>query len=130
MILDIDHFKRVNDTYGHDAGDEVLKAFAARVKRVVRGADLMCRFGGEEFIVVMPDTKLAIAQVVGERVRAAVAGASFAIEGGARAIPVTVSIGVAHSHGEDTPEALFRRADQALYASKNAGRNRVTAAAA
>ncbi len=130
MILDIDHFKKVNDTYGHDAGDEVLKMFAARVKRVVRGADLMCRFGGEEFIVVMPDTKLAIAQIVGERIRAAVANALFPIEKGARSIPITVSIGVAHSNGEDTPDALFKRADQALYVSKNAGRNRVTAAAA
>ncbi len=130
MILDIDHFKRVNDSYGHDAGDEVLKSFAARVKRVVRGGDLMCRFGGEEFIVVMPDTKLSIAQIVGERIRAAVAGAPFEIEKGARAIPVTVSIGVADSNGDDTPDALFRRADQALYLSKNSGRNRVTAAAA
>src|SRR5208282_387135 len=73
MILDIDHFKRVNDGYGHDAGDDVLKTFAARVKHLVRGADLMCRFGGEEFIVVMPDTRLSIAQTIGERIRAAVA---------------------------------------------------------
>ncbi len=77
MILDIDFFKKVNDTYGHDAGDEVLKTFAARVKRKVRGADLMCRLGGEEFVVVMPDTKLEIAQRVGERIRAAVAASPF-----------------------------------------------------
>jgi two-component system cell cycle response regulator len=130
MILDIDHFKAVNDAFGHDAGDEVLKTFAARVKRVVRGADLMCRFGGEEFVVIMPDTRLSVAALVGERIRAAVAGAPFPIEQGARAIAVTVSIGIAESAGDDTPEALFHRADRALYQSKNSGRNRVTAAAA
>jgi two-component system cell cycle response regulator len=130
MILDIDHFKRVNDSYGHDCGDEVLKTFAARVKRAVRGADLMCRFGGEEFVVIMPDAKLSVARIVGERIREAVAGAPFPIERGARAIPVTVSIGVAGSGPGDTPDALFKRADRALYASKNSGRNRVTASAA
>jgi two-component system cell cycle response regulator len=130
MIVDIDHFKRVNDSFGHDCGDEVLKIFAARVKRAVRGADLMCRFGGEEFVVVMPDTKLSIARIVGERIREAVASAPFPIEQGARAIPVTVSIGVAASGLGDTPDALFKRADRALYLSKNSGRNRVTASAA
>jgi len=130
MILDIDHFKRVNDGYGHDAGDDVLKTFAARVKHLVRGADLMCRFGGEEFVVVMPDTRLSVAQTIGERIRAAVAASPFAIEKGARAIPVTVSIGVAASARGDTPDALFKRADRALYLSKNSGRNRVTASAA
>jgi two-component system cell cycle response regulator len=130
MIVDIDHFKRVNDSFGHDCGDEVLKIFAARVKRAVRGADLMCRFGGEEFVVVMPDTKLSIARIVGERIREAVASAPFSIEQGARAIPVTVSIGVAASGLGDTPDALFKRADRALYLSKNSGRNRVTASAA
>jgi two-component system cell cycle response regulator len=130
MILDIDHFKRVNDSFGHDCGDEVLKTFSARVKRAVRGADLMCRFGGEEFVVIMPDTKLAVARLVGERIREAVASAPFPIEQGARAIPVTVSIGVAGSGPGDTPDALFKRADRALYLSKNSGRNRVTASAA
>jgi two-component system cell cycle response regulator len=129
MILDIDHFKLVNDSYGHDAGDEVLRAFAARVKRAVRGGDLMCRYGGEEFVIIMPDTKLSIARLVGERIRTAVASAPFGIEKGARAIEVTVSIGVADSRGGDTPDALFKRADQALYLSKNSGRNRVSAAA-
>jgi two-component system cell cycle response regulator len=130
MILDIDHFKAVNDAYGHDAGDEVLKIFAARVKRALRGVDLMCRFGGEEFVVVMPDTKLSVAKVIGERLRATVAASPFLIEKGARAIAVTVSIGIADSLADDTPDALFRRSDRALYQSKTAGRNRVTAAAA
>jgi two-component system cell cycle response regulator len=130
MILDIDRFKAVNDAFGHDVGDEVLKTFAARVKRVVRGGDLMCRFGGEEFVVIMPDTRLSVAALIGERIRAAVASAPFPIEQGARAIAVTVSIGIAESARDDRPDALFRRADRALYQSKNSGRNRVTAAAA
>ena len=130
MMLDIDHFKAVNDAFGHDAGDEVLKTFATRIKRVVRGADLMCRFGGEEFVVIMPDTRLSVAAIIGERIRATVAGAPFPIENGARFIEVTVSIGIAESAADDTTDALFRRADRALYQSKNSGRNRVTAAAA
>jgi two-component system cell cycle response regulator len=130
MILDIDHFKAVNDAYGHNAGDEVLKIFAARVKRALRGVDLMCRFGGEEFVVVMPDTKMSVAKIIGERLRATVAASPFLIEKGARAITVTVSIGIAESAADDTPDALFRRSDRALYQSKTAGRNRVTAAAA
>jgi two-component system cell cycle response regulator len=130
MILDIDHFKSVNDGYGHSSGDEVLKAFAGRVKRMVRQADLACRFGGEEFVVIMPDTTIAVASQIAERVRAAVQGELFAIEGGARAIPVTVSIGIAESLGVSDPDMLFRRADRALYRSKNSGRNRVTADAA
>ena len=130
MILDIDHFKSVNDSYGHDVGDEVLKAFAQRVKNVIRQADLMCRLGGEEFVVVMPDTSLAIAARIAERVRAQVGGRLFNIERGQRAIPVTVSIGIAESISDPSPDALFKRADRALYRSKQEGRNRVTAAAA
>ncbi|MGJ0506963.1 MAG: PleD family two-component system response regulator [Methylocystis sp.] len=129
MILDIDHFKSVNDTYGHDAGDEVLKVFARRIKRVLRSADLVCRLGGEEFVVVMPDTPLAVAQRVAERVRAVVEGEGFPIDD-ARMIPVTTSIGLAERGSDANADALLRRADKALYASKSAGRNRVTAAAA
>ena len=130
MILDIDHFKAVNDTYGHSAGDEVLRGFAARCKRVVRQIDLLCRFGGEEFVVVMPDTPISVASVIAERLRAAVQGEGFAIEEGPKSIPVTVSIGLAETGGSADPNLLFRRADRALYRSKNSGRNRVTAAAA
>ena len=130
MMLDIDHFKSVNDTYGHNAGDEVLRNFAGRVKRMVRQTDLACRYGGEEFVVMMPDTTIAVASQIAERVRAAVQGELFPIDGGARSIPVTVSIGLAESRGMNDPETLFRRADKALYCSKNSGRNRVTADAA
>lgn len=85
MILDIDFFKAVNDTYGHDAGDDVLREFACRIRKSIRGIDLACRYGGEEFVVVMPETDLRIASLVAERLRAAVAGEPFAIENGARA---------------------------------------------
>jgi two-component system cell cycle response regulator len=130
MILDVDHFKSVNDTYGHDAGDEVLKGLAQRIRRVVRGADLVCRLGGEEFVIVMPDTSLAVAGRVAERVRAAVQVEQFTIDANGRSIQVTISIGLAERGIDANPDALLRRADKALYDSKSSGRNRVTAAAA
>ena len=130
MILDIDHFKSVNDTFGHGAGDEVLKSFSARIKRVIRTVDLMCRLGGEEFVIVMPDTSHMVALKIAERVRKAVDGEPFGIDDGARHIPVTVSIGLAERGHDASPENLFRRADAALYQSKNSGRNRVTSDAA
>jgi two-component system, cell cycle response regulator len=130
MILDIDHFKGVNDTYGHDAGDKVLKGFAERVRRVIRNADVLCRLGGEEFVVVMPDTPIDIAGKVAERVRAAVERDRFAVAEEGRAIVVTVSIGLAERCDDSGPDGLFRRADRALYRSKSEGRNRVSADAA
>ena len=130
MVLDIDYFKSVNDTYGHPAGDEVLKGFATRIKRVIRQADLVCRQGGEEFVVAMPDTSIAISSIIAERVRAAVQSEPFAIDGGERSIPVTVSIGLAEAKGDANSDALIMRADRALYSSKHGGRNRVTADAA
>ncbi len=129
MILDLDHFKSVNDTHGHAAGDQVLKGFAARCKRVVRQVDLLCRFGGEEFVVVMPDASMSVAAVIAERLRAAVQGEVFPV-GEQKSVAVTVSIGLAEMAGDANPDALFRRADRALYRSKSSGRNRVTAAAA
>ncbi|OAI23112.1 diguanylate cyclase response regulator [Methylosinus sp. R-45379] len=130
MMLDIDHFKAVNDTHGHDAGDEVLKHFAQRMRRVVRSADLICRLGGEEFVIVMPDTPLVVAAKVAERVRAAIQSEPFCIDRNGGAIPVTTSIGIAERGKDANAEALLRRADKALYESKSGGRNRVTAAAA
>ena len=130
MALDIDHFKSVNDRFGHDAGDRVLKNFAARVRRMVRAADLVCRLGGEEFVVVMPDTTIAVAARVAERVRAIVGTEPFEIDEEGKTIPVTVSIGLAERGRDANPEALFKAADKALYESKHNGRNRVTAAAA
>ncbi len=130
MILDIDHFKSVNDTFGHDAGDEVLRGFAERVKTAIRGVDVFCRLGGEEFIIVMPDTALDTAGRVAERVRQVVGGAAFPIDKGRRQIPVTVSIGLAERRNGRESDAMLKRADRALYRSKAAGRNRVSADAA
>jgi two-component system cell cycle response regulator len=130
LIADIDHFKAVNDTWGHDIGDKVLREFAVRFKSNIRGVDLACRLGGEEFLSNMPDTDMRGALQVGERVRACVAGLPFdAVTSGS--LHVTASVGVATLQSLlDTPETLFKRADEALYAAKREGRNRVMTAAA
>ncbi len=130
MILDIDHFKQVNDTHGHDAGDQVLRTFAARLRRVVRASDVICRLGGEEFAILMPETDLETAHHVAERVRRVMEKELFAYAPERPMIPVTVSIGLAERINESDPDVLMRRADNALYRSKGAGRNRVTADAA
>ena len=130
LIFDIDFFKSVNDTYGHAAGDAVLKEFAQRIQQNVRGVDLACRLGGEEFVVVMPDTDVSYAFMVGERLRQKVAEAPFRVEPTVT-LSVTVSIGIAVTEkGTDTARALLVRADTALYRAKRDGRNRVVAEAA
>lgn len=130
-ITDIDRFKLVNDTYGHDAGDVVLREFASRVRSAVRGADLACRYGGEEFVLVMPDTTPEMAAGVAERLRAIVESEPFQIPGTDVALSVTASLGIAAMlPSGDTPDALLKRADNALYEAKRSGRNRVVAAAA
>jgi two-component system cell cycle response regulator len=131
LIMDIDHFKSVNDSHGHDIGDEVLREFATRISANVRGIDLACRFGGEEFVVVMPDTDMDFASAVAERLRKSVETNPFVISRAPGKLNVTISIGIAASLGEgDTAEALLHRADQALYRAKREGRNRVILAAA
>jgi two-component system cell cycle response regulator len=131
LVMDIDYFKSVNDNYGHDAGDEVLKEFAARISANVRGIDLACRYGGEEFVVVMPETDLAFAYTVAERLRQSVEVAPFRISQPPHSLRITVSIGMASSvGGNDSAENLLHRADQALYRAKREGRNRVIAEAA
>ena len=131
LILDIDYFKRVNDTHGHDAGDEVLKEFAQRLKKAVRGIDLVCRYGGEEFVVLMPDTDSLVAFRVAERIRTTVAMEPFHIHRGQKTINVTVSIGLGVLDANmSTPNELMKSADMALYRAKNEGRNRVVSQAA
>jgi two-component system cell cycle response regulator len=131
MLFDIDHFKHVNDRYGHPAGDEVLRELAGRAIRQVRSVDLVGRLGGEEFVVVMPETSLSGAVVVAERLRTAVADEPFVLQEDGTKLPVTVSIGIAvtGSDDEDTQESLLKRADDALYAAKRDGRNRTVTAA-
>jgi two-component system, cell cycle response regulator len=131
LILDVDYFKSINDSYGHDAGDDVLREFAERLKASIRGIDLACRYGGEEFVVVMPDTDLGIAAMVAERIRRRIAGEPFPIEGGKRTIEVTISVGIAARMGaQDNAALMLKRADEALYRAKRDGRNRVAADAA
>jgi two-component system cell cycle response regulator len=109
----------------------VLRDFARRLRKNVRGIDLACRFGGEEFVVVMPDTEPLIAEKVAERIRHEIESMPFAIGGGTQPLRVTVSIGVASMiPGKDSVDTLMKRADAALYEAKNTGRNRVVARAA
>ena len=130
FVLDIDHFKSINDRYGHAAGDVVLREFARRVRKTVRGIDLTCRMGGEEFVVAMPDTDAALALIVGERLRQQIAVDRFEVTETGQTMEVTVSIGIASLvSASDTPAMLLKRADEALYGAKRAGRNRVAAAA-
>ncbi|MDI3467959.1 MAG: Pole remodelling regulatory diguanylate cyclase [Pseudolabrys sp.] len=131
LVLDIDYFKSVNDTHGHDAGDDVLREFALRVRKCIRNIDLACRYGGEEFVLVMPETDKAVATMVAERLRRSIASEPFAIQQGAKSLEVTISIGIAASTGAtDTAAAILKRADQALYQAKRDGRNRVVPDAA
>jgi two-component system cell cycle response regulator len=125
LMIDIDHFKRYNDTNGHLAGDEVLRKMAATFRSSLRVSDYAARYGGEEFLMVLPDTDSAMAKKAAERLRELVAAETF---GGADPARVTVSIGVASTSGHDEePESLIRNADTALYRAKKAGRNRTIA---
>jgi len=131
LAIDIDHFKKINDSFGHDAGDEVLREFAVRLASNVRAIDLAVRQGGEEFLVVMPETQIEDAHRIAERIRLHVAGSPFRILGGAESLSVTISIGVAVTvAGELKVDPLLKRADKAMYEAKTSGRNRVVARAA
>jgi two-component system cell cycle response regulator len=131
MILDIDYFKSVNDTHGHDAGDDVLREFSLRIRKAIRNIDLACRYGGEEFVIVMPETDMAVASVVAERIRRRIAAEAFPIQQGAKNLEVTISIGIAAiGQPGDNAAAILKRADTALYRAKRDGRNRVVQDAA
>lgn len=126
-MIDVNHFKRFNDQFGHEAGDHVLRALGAQLRNTVRAYDLACRYGGEELCVVLPacDLKGAMARL--DTVRAQVAG--MCLEHGGRELPpVTISVGVAQAEFDDSVDTLQRRADLALYDAKRAGRDRVVAA--
>ena len=125
MILDLDHFKQVNDTYGHDAGDEVLRSVAKCLKSMTRYHDIVARLGGEEFAIVAPNMDLELLQRVADRMRKAIA--SLAIETGGMQLNVTSSVGLALWNKEETAEEFYRRADKQLYEAKRQGRNRVCA---
>jgi two-component system cell cycle response regulator len=131
LVLDIDFFKAINDGYGHDAGDDVLREFALRIRKSIRNIDLACRYGGEEFVIVMPETDMGVATMVAERLRRRVASEPFAIQNGAGQFNVTISIGIAGlSAMDDNAATILKRADRALYRAKRDGRNRVVPDAA
>ena len=121
-IFDIDHFKRINDTYGHQAGDRVIKVIGRSIAKRLREVDFFCRYGGEEFVALMPETDGATALAVLEAVRDAIANAAFNYKD--QPMSITMSVGLSEFKTNDTLESAFERADQALYGAKSAGRNR------
>ncbi len=123
LILDIDHFKRVNDTHGHEAGDEVLVVLAGLIRAGIRATDSLARWGGEEFVVLSPEVTVDEAMGLAERLRGAAGEYEYSFAG-----RVTVSLGVAQHRAGETPDELFARADEALYAAKEGGRDRVEVA--
>jgi len=125
LMLDIDHFKNVNDTYGHAVGDAVLKIFASRMKETVRHGTITARYGGEEFIAALPSTNLANAAKTAERILESINKNPFKITDDL-SIPITVSIGVAaNKNSTQTLSSIIENADTALYTAKSEGRNRV-----
>ncbi|MET0387235.1 MAG: diguanylate cyclase [Polyangiales bacterium] len=128
LMFDVDHFKRINDEHGHPAGDAVLRTIAVRVQQTLRGGDIACRYGGEEFSVILPGTEETGAAILSDRVRELIAAAPMDV--GQAALPVTVSVGFASSPDllaplELTPATILKCADAALYRAKRTGRNRV-----
>ncbi|MDZ5648311.1 GGDEF domain-containing protein [Nitrospirillum sp. BR 11828] len=129
LMLDIDHFKRINDTWGHQAGDQAILAVVELCRATIRETDVIGRFGGEEFVIVLPQTGRGEAERVAERLRAAVAATPVALTPDV-SVTLTCSLGVTELADDDeTVDGLLARADEALYAAKNAGRNRVAVAA-
>ena len=124
FMVDIDHFKRINDTYGHLVGDQVLIAVAKAILKCLRPTDMPVRYGGEEFTIFLPGTSVENAKIVGERLRAAIEALPIPLPNGEK-LSVTVSVGFTERKNEDTVEAIIKRADDALYFAKESGRNRV-----
>lgn len=127
IMLDIDHFKRVNDTYGHLTGDDLLRVIAKTLKDYVRGKDVVCRYGGEEFVILLSDTPLAGAVTVAEKIRTHFASMTWKQKStGVSMGKITLSCGVSQYRSKEALEAFVQRADVALYQSKKMGRNQVT----
>lgn len=125
-MVDIDHFKRFNDTHGHQVGDQVLRLVAKTLTDCVRAGDLPARYGGEEFAVVLPKTGIQVARPIAERIRTTLAARKIIRRNTGEGLGgITISIGAALYHPGETPAALVARADSALYAAKRQGRNRL-----
>lgn len=127
MMLDIDFFKKINDTYGHGCGDEILKQISNALLSVLRAEDIVARYGGEEFIILLPNTNLEGALTAAEKLRVTVQDRNFLCESGNIRLSVTISIGITIYNGETepSPDRLIGQADDALYSAKEGGRNRV-----
>ncbi len=123
LMFDIDHFKKINDEYGHPAGDEILRGLAERCRHGLRGEDVLCRYGGEEFVAFLPEANVETARHIAERLRLATIDAPFITSAGE--LQVSISVGVAQANENDSLKKLIERADLALYAAKRGGRNRV-----
>nr|WP_314527804.1 GGDEF domain-containing protein [uncultured Pseudomonas sp.] len=126
LMLDIDHFKRINDSHGHSAGDDVLKAVAASIKGQLRNVDMVFRFGGEEFLILLSNTGREAAAMIGERLRVATQAQEYLADG--KSVELTVSLGCSTLLPGESAESLLRRADSALYVAKREGRNRLAMA--
>lgn len=124
IMIDIDHFKKVNDSFGHETGDNVIRMTAGIIARMCRGSDVVARTGGEEFLLVLPDTALDAARILAERIRVAISQHPLLVD--QQRIPVTVSLGVASAHGDVVLDELAQDADRAMYLAKQGGRNRVS----
>lgn len=125
IMIDIDHFKNVNDTYGHDAGDKILKAVSERLENSIRSNDVIARYGGEEFCILLVEASEYEALKKAERLRKLIESETFDYKG--TPIPITISIGITFGDKNSDPDKLIKEADEALYKSKNNGRNQVTA---
>jgi diguanylate cyclase (GGDEF)-like protein len=123
IMFDIDHFKAINDTYGHDAGDEILKEISSRIKRIIRTEDNIFRYGGEEFVVILPETDEKSAAMLANRLRTEISDLPFIIND--NSVFVTASFGVSSFYDAKTPKELVKNTDNLLYRAKNTGRNRV-----
>ena len=123
VMVDIDHFKKVNDSFGHEVGDQIIRQVADYLRRMSRASDVVARIGGEEYLLILPDTDLEPAKILAERIREAICGRPFVV--GNQRISVTVSLGVARVVGESSLDALSQEADRAMYQAKQSGRNRV-----
>ncbi|MGB9521496.1 MAG: GGDEF domain-containing protein, partial [Anaerolineales bacterium] len=125
LLFDLDHFKEINDQYGHTVGDSLLHDLIQRISKEIRDSDLFARYGGEEFVILLPDTASHQALILADRIRQKVAQEPFSISG--QQIQITISIGIVDYNGEDDLMRLLEKADQAMYLAKQNGRNRIEA---
>jgi diguanylate cyclase (GGDEF)-like protein len=126
LMVDLDHFKQINDRFGHSAGDQVLVGFARKTRTLIRASDWFARFGGEEFVIVLPETPLAVAEQVAEKVRRELESAPFLLASGEHRVTASFGVAALTLGSDENSDVVLGRADKALYRSKQQGRNRIT----